>query len=226
MLSASLHHWYIVIFCATWQIVPSMYCRDNEWLYESLYISKMYTESLKENYIFCVKSNIQVDNKSEQIILLCCLVFLIHSLSLSHTHTKAALMANGIWLNGSLSKATKKRCITLPEGLCIRETRRFVQMKCLVHRLCQRRKWLRFEMKSVMYFSHRGPLAISQSGGSSVALKVQFDQYLLKDVTLNWPVSDSNCLFRFLSYFLIYSGHFYTAVQTKTGFRPSMWLMF
>lgn len=70
----------------------------------------------------------------------------------------------------------------LPEGLCLGETRRFVQMKCLVHQLCQWRKWLGFEMKSLMYFSHRGPFAILQSGGASVALKVQFYQYLLKDV--------------------------------------------
>lgn len=40
---------------------------------------EIYTESLNENYIFCVKSNIQIDNKSEQIILilLCCLLFII-----------------------------------------------------------------------------------------------------------------------------------------------------
>lgn len=32
----------------------------------------MYTESLNENYIFCVKSIIQVVNKSEGILLLLC----------------------------------------------------------------------------------------------------------------------------------------------------------
>lgn len=46
----------------------------------------MYTESLNENYIFCVKSIIQVVNKSEQIILLCCPVFNVVPDPLSHTN--------------------------------------------------------------------------------------------------------------------------------------------
>lgn len=50
-------------------------------------LSEIYTESLNENYIFCVKSNIQVDNKSGQIILLCCLVFNVVSDTLTHTQT-------------------------------------------------------------------------------------------------------------------------------------------
>lgn len=47
----------------------------NDFMNPYIVLSEMYTESLNENYIFCVKSNIQVDNKSEQIILLCCVVF-------------------------------------------------------------------------------------------------------------------------------------------------------
>lgn len=45
----------------------------NDFMNPYIVLSEMYTENPKENDIFCVKSNIQVDNKSEQIILLCCL---------------------------------------------------------------------------------------------------------------------------------------------------------
>lgn len=41
----------------------------NDFMNSYIVLSEMYTESLNENYLFCVKSNIQVDNKSEQIIL-------------------------------------------------------------------------------------------------------------------------------------------------------------
>lgn len=66
----------------------------NDFMNPYIVLSEMYTESLNENYIFCVKSNIQVDNKSEQIILLCCVVF--NFISDTHGREMAALTANGI----------------------------------------------------------------------------------------------------------------------------------
>lgn len=50
---------------------------------------KMYTESLNENYIFCVRSNIQIDNKSERTIPLCRLVCDVTSATLAHAQTAA-----------------------------------------------------------------------------------------------------------------------------------------
>lgn len=66
----------------------------------NLYIvlSELYTESLNENYIFCVKSMIQVVNKSEEIIKLCCLVFNVHS------HTNRPLGQRIVLIEWSLRK--------------------------------------------------------------------------------------------------------------------------
>lgn len=80
----------------------------------NIVLSEMYTESLNENYIFCVKSIIQVVNKSEQIILLLCPAFgvvsdLSHSgwpglcehLQLSHQekmyHAPRGFLSGGLW---------------------------------------------------------------------------------------------------------------------------------
>lgn len=132
----------------------------------------MYTESLNENYIFCVRSNIQIDNKSERTIPLCRLVCDVTSATLAHVQTAARRPPSQPesldWM-AALVKSQRKSYTVLPEGLYLGESRRFVQMKCLVHQLCQRRKWLGFEMKSVMYFTHGGPPAILQRGESSVS---------------------------------------------------------
>lgn len=83
-----------------------------------------------------------------------------------------ALTVKCIRLNGSLSKVTKKKQNLSLVGLYVGETCRFVQMKCLVQQLCLRTKWLGFEMKSVMYFSHT-LLTILLRGEGSVTLTVE-----------------------------------------------------
>lgn len=55
-----------------------------QWMTSYFVLSEIYTESLNENYIFCVKSNIQIDNKSEQIILFRCLLFNVIPATFSH----------------------------------------------------------------------------------------------------------------------------------------------
>lgn len=112
----------------------------NDFMNTYIVLSEMYTESLNENYIFCVKSNIQIANKSEQIILICC-VGISYYFWYSHTHTggRRRLSVNDIWSNRRLRKVTQKRCIAAPVGLYLGETRRFVQIQCLVHQ--RRRKW-------------------------------------------------------------------------------------
>lgn len=59
----------------------------NDLLNPYIVLSEIYTESLNENYIFCVKSNIQIDNKSKQTILLFCLVVDVISDTVAHTQT-------------------------------------------------------------------------------------------------------------------------------------------
>ncbi len=77
----------------------------------------------------------------------CWMLFLMHA---HKQEGEAALTASGVWLNVALVRSQIKRCIELPEGLCLRETRRFAQMKCVVQQLCRWRKWLGFKMKSLM----------------------------------------------------------------------------
>lgn len=66
----------------------------------NLYIvlSELYTESLNENYIFCVKSMIQVVNKSEEIIKLCSPVFNVRA------HTNGLLWQRMVLIEWSLRK--------------------------------------------------------------------------------------------------------------------------
>lgn len=49
-----------------------------QWMTSYIVLFEIYTESLNENYIFCVKSNIQIDNKSEQIILILLLLSVVY----------------------------------------------------------------------------------------------------------------------------------------------------
>lgn len=73
----------------------------------------------------------------------------------SHTQTGRSRMVR--IERYSLSNITKKRCIVFPEGFFLRET---LNRLNVWFTSCQWRKWLGFEMKSVMYFSHRGPDAL------------------------------------------------------------------
>lgn len=159
----------------------------------------MYTESLNENYIFCVRSNIQIDNKSERTIPLCRLVCDVTSATLAHAQTAARRPPSQPesldWM-AALVKSQRKSYTVLPEGLYLGESRRFVQMKCLVHQLCQRRKWLGFEMKSVMYFTHGGSSCniterrkFSQSESTSISV------YWRMPRSANWQQTASFLIF-------------------------------
>lgn len=132
----------------------------------------MYTESLNENYIFCVKSIIQVVNKSEQIILLLCPAFSVVS-DPSRSGWPRLVRAPSV-------KSPRKDVSCSPR-LSIWETLRRLNVWFTS---CQWPEWLGFEMKSVKYFGHRGPLAILHSEGGPVAFMRSFLVY----------VSEKDCL--------------------------------
>lgn len=169
---------------------------------------EMYTESLNENYIFCVKSNIQVDNKSEQNTLLCCLVFNV--VSDSHTHTHAGAQTGRMVFDWMVALVKSQR----------KDVSRSLRV-CVWERLAGLHRWnvwfsgsvrgesgwdLKWNQSCItatevlsQYYS-----SSSSRGGGSVAPKVQFYQYLLKDVTFNFPVLEGYCLFEFCFYLFYY----------------------
>lgn len=95
----------------------------------------MYTESLNENYIFCVKSIIQVVNKSEGIIL---------------------LLWSGCFCSSFPDRPPARSLGVAAERKMYRPSPRLSVWETL-GRLnvwfsgCQRPEWLGFEMKSVKY---------------------------------------------------------------------------
>lgn len=143
----------------------------------------MYTESLNENYIFCVRSNIQIDNKSKQTIP--CVMLLVPR-SRIHKQQREGRPRRREPFDGmaALVKSQRESYIVLPEGLYLGKTRRFVQMKCLVHQLCQRRKWLGFEMKSLMYFAHWG-------SSCSITERRKFSQSESASISVYWRMLHS-----------------------------------
>lgn len=96
---------------------------------------EMYTESLNENYIFCVKSIIQVVNKSEGILLLLCSAFFACAFTSVHSF-------------GVATEKTMDRPPPAPQRLPVWET---LGRLNVWFSSCQRLQWLGFEMKSVKY---------------------------------------------------------------------------
>lgn len=93
---------------------------------------EMYAESLNENYIFCVKSIIQVVNKSERIILL----------------LWSGVFAPRLPSVRSLGVATERKMYHPSPRLSVWET---LARLNVWFSSCQRPEWLGFEMKSVKY---------------------------------------------------------------------------
>lgn len=93
---------------------------------------EMYAESLNENYIFCVKSIIQVVNKSERIILL----------------LWSGVFAPRLPSARSLGVATERKMYHPSPRLSVWET---LGRLNVWFSSCQRPEWLGFEMKSVKY---------------------------------------------------------------------------
>lgn len=88
-----------------------------QWMTLWIVLYKIHTEIFSENYIFCVRSNIQIDNKSDQTPLLCCL--LCNVISDTLPDKKADLPLKDIWLNDSPRKGTRKLVCSAPWGVCI-----------------------------------------------------------------------------------------------------------
>lgn len=145
-------------------------------------ISEIYILSLNENYIFCVKSNIQIDNKFKHNILLCCLVLDFISDPLAHTQTGGSRLLSQ-WKEFDWLVAL------------VKSQRKAVSCSLRVYfweRLAGLYRW------NVFCFTASIPateaLSLLQREGGSRGCRVKFDQYLLKDVMVSLLVCHDSSL--------------------------------